>query len=336
MPNLLELIGKKQYIAWFVGVILLLVLPLFLGKYTVFLLSLLAVYALVSLGLNILMGYTGQIAAGHAGFLAIGAYFTALVSADVEWLPCFVTLLLAGMFSGIIGFLLGIPILRLKGFYIAMATLAFGVVVSEVILQWSSVTGGDDGFSVPTARIAGFAFDSDYKLFYLIIPVTLIMTVLAKNLVKGYIGRAFIALRESEIAAHTIGIDLAKYKTIAFAISAFYTGVAGGLFAYLITYLSPDAFTIELSIDFIAMIVIGGMGSILGSIIGAVILTGMQQALAGLLGLEIRIFDISLGLQDLQTLIFGLSLIVFMIFMPRGISGMLYDFKDRYFRGQRS
>jgi branched-chain amino acid transport system permease protein len=313
---------KWKIVGGSITLIILLILPLFLGKYTVFLLSLLAVYALVSLGLNLLMGYTGQIAAGHAGFLAIGAYVTAIVSANFEWLPCFAILFLAGLFSGIIGFLLGIPILRLKGFYIAMATLAFGVVISEVILQWSSMTGGDDGFSVPTARIAGFVFDSDYKLFYLIIPVTIVMTLLAKNLVNGYIGRAFIALRESEIAAQTIGIDLAKYKTIAFAISAFYTGVAGGLFAYLITFLSPDAFTIELSIDFIAMIVIGGMGSILGSIIGAVILTGMQQILAGLL--------------DMQILIFGISLIVFMIFMPRGISGMIFELKDKYLRRQTS
>jgi branched-chain amino acid transport system permease protein len=308
--------GKWKILGWSAALIALLIVPLFLGKYSIFLVSLLAIYALVSMGLNLLMGYTGQIAAGHAGFLAIGAYFTALISAYLPWLPCLVTIILAGLFSGIIGFLLGIPILRLKGFYIAMATLAFGVVVSEIILQWSSVTGGDNGFSVPTARIGGFEFDSDFKLFYLIIPVTVIMTLLAKNLVRGYIGRAFIALRESEVAAQTIGVDLAKYKTIAFAISAFYTGVAGGLFAYLITYLSPDAFTIELSIDFIAMIVIGGMGSILGSIIGAVILTGMQQVLAGLL--------------DLQVLIFGLSLIVFMIFMPRGIVGMLADLKDRF------
>jgi len=308
--------GKWKILAWTAALIILLLLPLFLGKYAVFLLSLLAIYALVSLGLNLLMGYTGQIAAGHAGFLALGAYFTSIVGESVHWLPCPVILLLSGIFSGIIGFLLGIPILRLKGFYIAMATLAFGVVVSEVILQWSSLTGGDDGFSVPTAQIAGFAFDSDFKLFYLIIPVTIIMTILAKNLVNSYIGRAFLALRESEIAAQTIGIDLAKYKTIAFAISAFYTGVAGGLFAYLITFLSPDAFTIEFSMDFIAMIVIGGMGSILGSIIGAVILTGMQQLLAGLL--------------DLQILIFGISLIVFMIFMPRGISGMIYDLKERF------
>ena len=309
-----------KILGWIIAVIILLAAPLFLGKYTIFLLSLLAIYALVSLGLNLLMGYTGQIAAGHAGFLAIGAYFTAIIGENLQWLPCPIILLLAGIFTGAIGFLLGIPILRLKGFYIAMATLAFGVVVSEVILQWSSLTGGDDGFSVPTAQIAGFAFDSDFKLYYLIIPVTLIMTVLAKNLVNGYFGRAFIALRESEIAAQTIGIDLARYKTIAFAISAFYTGVAGGLFAYLITYLSPDAFTIELSVDFIAMIVIGGMGSILGSIIGAVILTGMQQVLAGLL--------------DLQILIFGISLIVFMIFMPKGITGMIYDLKEKFARSK--
>jgi branched-chain amino acid transport system permease protein len=308
--------GKWKILGWVLASIVLLLLPLFLGKYSVFLLCLLAIYALVSLGLNLLMGYTGQIAAGHAGFLALGAYFTAIVSESVPWLPCPIILLLAGIFTGIIGFFLGIPILRLKGFYIAMATLAFGVVVSEVILQWSSLTGGDDGFSVPIARIAGFAFDSDFKLFYLIIPVTIIMTILAKNLVNGYIGRAFIALRESEVAAQTIGINLAKYKTIAFGISAFYTGVAGGLFAYLITFLSPDAFTTELSMDFIAMIVIGGMGSILGSIIGAVILTGMQQILAGLL--------------DLQVLIFGLSLIIFMIFMPGGISRMLFNLKARF------
>lgn len=313
---------KGKILSWTGALIIIVLLPFILSKYTVFLLSLLAVYALVSLGLNLLMGYTGQIAAGHAGFLALGAYFTAIVGTRVEWMPCLVIILMAGIFTGIVGFLLGIPILRLKGFYIAMATLAFGVVVSEIILQWSSLTNGDDGFQVPIARIAGFSFDSDFKLYYLIFFVTIILIVLAKNLTNSYIGRAFIALRESETAAQTIGVDLAKYKTIAFAISAFYTGVAGGLFAYLITYLSPDAFTIELSIDFIAMIVIGGMGSILGSIIGAVILTGMQQLLA--------------GLQNLQILIFGLSLIIFTIFMPRGISGMLNTLLERLSPAMRS
>ena len=313
--------GKRKILIRLVGLIIVILLPFILGRYSVFLLSLLAVYSLASIGLNLLMGYTGQIAAGHAGFLALGAYFTAILSTRVEWMPCLITLLLAGIFTGIIGFLLGIPILRLRGFYIAMATLAFGVVVSEIILHWTSLTGGDDGLGVPKASIVSFIFDTEQKLYFLIISITILLTFMARNLVNGHIGRAFIALRESEIAAQTIGVDLAKYKTVAFAISAFYTGVAGGLFAYLITYLSPDAFTLELSIDFIAMIVIGGLGSISGSIIGAVILTGMQQLLA--------------GLQDVQILIFGLSLIVFMIFMPRGISGMIITLQERFFLGRR-
>lgn len=308
--------SAKRVLLWTSAMAALLVMPFILGSYGTFLISLLAVYALVSIGLNLLMGYTGQISAGHAGFLALGAYFTTILSARVEWMPCFLVILLAGLFTGAIGFLLGIPILRLRGFYIAMATMAFGVVVSEIILHWASLTGGDDGLGVPVATIMGFTLDTAYRLYYFIILVTVFLTILARNLVNGYIGRAFVALRESEIAAKTIGVDLAKYKTVAFALSAFYTGVAGGLFAYLITYLSPDAFTLELSIDFIAMIVIGGLGSILGSIIGAVILTGMQQVLA--------------GLQDIQVLIFGICLIVFMIFMPRGITGMISSVKERF------
>lgn len=296
--------------------VLFFLIPLILGRYSVFILNLFAVYALVSIGLNLVMGYTGQISAGHAGFLAIGAYFTAIVGAKIAWMPTLLILPLAGLFTGIIGFLLGIPILRLKGFYIAMATLAFGVVVSEIILQWSSLTHGDDGFHVPRAILAGFVFNSDKRLFYLVQPITIGMTLMAMNIVRTRVGRAFLAIRQSEIASQTMGIHLAKYKTSAFAVSAFYTGVAGGLFAYVITHISPDSFNLGVSIDFIAMIVIGGMGSILGSIVGAIILTGLQQLLA--------------GWPQIQMLIFGVALILFMIFMPRGISGMIFDWRERW------
>lgn len=296
--------------------VLFFLIPLILGRYSVFILNLFAVYALVSIGLNLVMGYTGQISAGHAGFLAIGAYFTAIVGAKIAWMPTLLILPLAGLFTGIIGFLLGIPILRLKGFYIAMATLAFGVVVSEIILQWSSLTHGDDGFHVPRAILAGFVFNSDKRLFYLVQPITIGMTLMAMNIVRTRVGRAFLAIRQSEIASQTMGIHLAKYKTSAFAVSAFYTGVAGGLFAYVITHISPDSFNLGVSIDFIAMIVIGGMGSILGSIVGAIILTGLQQLLA--------------GFPQVQMLIFGVALILFMIFMPRGISGMIFDWREKW------
>jgi branched-chain amino acid transport system permease protein len=308
--------GKRRIILFLGAGVLFFLIPLILGRYSVFILNLFAVYALVSIGLNLVMGYTGQISAGHAGFLAIGAYFTAIVGAKIAWMPTLLILPLAGLFTGIIGFLLGIPILRLKGFYIAMATLAFGVVVSEIILQWSSLTHGDDGFHVPRAILAGFVFNSDKRLFYLVQPITIGMTLMAMNIVRTRVGRAFLAIRQSEIASQTMGIHLAKYKTSAFAVSAFYTGVAGGLFAYVITHISPDSFNLGVSIDFIAMIVIGGMGSILGSIVGAIILTGLQQLLA--------------GWPQIQMLIFGVALILFMIFMPRGISGMIFDWREKW------
>jgi branched-chain amino acid transport system permease protein len=308
--------GKRRIILFLGAGVLFFLIPLILGRYSVFILNLFAVYALVSIGLNLVMGYTGQISAGHAGFLAIGAYFTAIVGAKIAWMPTLLILPLAGLFTGIIGFLLGIPILRLKGFYIAMATLAFGVVVSEIILQWSSLTHGDDGFHVPRAILAGFVFNSDKRLFYLVQPITIGMTLMAMNIVRTRVGRAFLAIRQSEIASQAMGIHLAKYKTSAFAVSAFYTGVAGGLFAYVITHISPDSFNLGVSIDFIAMIVIGGMGSILGSIVGAIILTGLQQLLA--------------GWPQIQMLIFGVALILFMIFMPRGISGMIFDWREKW------
>jgi len=316
-----ELLNKKQILILMAIGIPFFLSPLILGRYWVFMLNLFAIYALVSIGLNLVMGYTGQISAGHAGFLALGAYFTAILGAKLAWIPCILVLFLAGLFTGVIGFLLGIPILRLKGFYIAMVTLAFGIVVSEVILQWSSLTHGDDGFRVPRAVLFGWVFDSDRKLFYLVQPITIAMTLMAVNIVRTRVGRAFLAIRQSEIAAQIMGIPLAKYKTAAFAISAFFTGIGGGLFAYVITHISPDSFSLGVSIDFIAMIVIGGMGSITGSIIGAVILTGIQQLLG--------------GLPEVQMLIFGVSLIVFMIFMPQGINGMIRDWREKLRRGER-
>jgi len=287
--------------------------PLVLSKYLVFILNLLAVYVLVAIGLNFVMGYTGQISTGHAAFLALGAYFTAICATRASSLPFYVLLPMAGCFAGLVGFLLGIPILRLRGFYIAMVTLAFGAVVSEIALQWSSLTHGDDGLRVPSAFLGTFVFDSDKRLFYLIQPVTILLILAARNIVSTRVGRAFLAIRQSETAAQTLGINLSWYKTSAFALSAFYTGVAGALFAYAMTHITPDSFSLSTSIDFIAMIVIGGMGSIFGSIIGAVILTAIQQLLG--------------SLAEVQMLVFGIALIVFMIFMPRGISGALRSWR---------
>ncbi len=288
------------------------------GSLGLFVVNLLLVYVMVAVGLNLLMGFTGQISAGHAGFLAVGAYVAALMGVHAPGLGALGALAAAGAASAVLGVAIGLPALRLSGFYIAMATLAFGVVVTEAILQADVWTGGADGMYVLAPTLFGVEIGSDARKFWLVLGVTALSVWAAANLARSKVGRAFLALKESEVATETLGISTAAYRTLAFAVSAFYTGVAGGLFAYVVSYISPDAFSIELSIDFVAMVILGGMGSITGSILGAVVLTVLNQYLA--------------VLHDFRALIFGLAVIVCMILMPGGIAGAARAALER-FRG---
>jgi len=283
-----------------------------------FVVNLLLVYVIVAVGLNLLMGFTGQISAGHAGFLAVGAYVAALVGTHAPQVGAVGALIAAGAAAALLGVAIGLPALRLAGFYIAMATLAFGVVVTEAILQMDAWTGGADGMYVLAPSLFGFSLDSDTQKFWLVLGTAVLAVWTAQNLAGSKVGRAFLALRESDVAAETLGISTAAYRTLAFALSAFYTGVAGGLFAYVVSYISPDAFSIELSIDFVAMVILGGMGSIGGSIVGATLLTVLNQYLA--------------VLQDFKALIFGLAVVVCMILMPGGVSAAWKAALER-FRG---
>ncbi len=283
--------------------------PLLVPGYFVFLLTLTLVNAVVAIGLNLLSGYTNQLSFGHAGFLAIGAYTAALLTIHAPGLPVIATLLLAGVATAAIGVGLGIPCLRLEGLYLTMATLAFGFVVSEVILNLDSITRGADGLRVPAPRLAGLFLGSDISRYYLVAAVAAVLVVAAENLMRTRTGRAFLAIRESEIAAQSAGIPVAAYKTIAFGLSAFYTGVAGGLFAFTVGYLSPDAFDVFLSVDFVTMIILGGLGSVPGSIVGAAVVTVLQDWLA--------------AFQNFRPLIFGTILIACMLFMPGGIARAL-------------
>lgn len=280
-----------------------------------FVVNLLLVYVIVAVGLNLLMGFTGQISAGHAGFLAVGAYITALVGQHFPGLGAQGALLAAGLGTALVGLLIGLPALRLAGFYIAMATLAFGVVVAEIILQLDPWTGGADGMYVVAPPVFGMGLDTDEQKFWLVLAIAAVTVITGSNLARSKVGRAFLALKESPVATEAMGIHTPAYKTLAFVVSAFYTGIAGGLFAYVVSYISPDAFSIELSIDFVAMVVIGGMGSVGGSILGAVVLTALNQYLA--------------ALQDFRTLIFGLAVVLCMVFMPGGLRGLLDLAVDR-------
>jgi branched-chain amino acid transport system permease protein len=282
--------------------------PLVAPTYLVFLGTLVAVNAVVAIGLNLLSGYTNQLSFGHAGFLAIGAYVAALLTLHVPALPVPLTLLAAGLATALVGLALGIPCLRLEGLYLAMATLAFGFVVTEAITNLDALTRGNDGLRVPLARLGPWTLATDAARYYLAVAVAAAMILAALNVAATRTGRAFLAIRTSEIAAQASGINAAAYKTIAFVLSAFYTGVAGGLFAFVVGFLSPDAFDVFLSVDFLVMIILGGLGSVLGSVAGAAIVTVLNDSLA--------------GFQALRPLIFGAIMIICMLFMPGGLAAM--------------
>ena len=282
--------------------------PLVAPKYLVFLGTLVAVNAVVAIGLNLLSGYTNQLSFGHAGFLAIGAYVAALLTLQVPALPVPLTLLTAGLATALVGLALGIPCLRLEGLYLAMATLAFGFVVTEAITNLDWLTRGNDGLRVPLARLGPWTLDTDAARYYLAVAVAAAMILAALNVAATRTGRAFLAIRTSEIAAQASGINAAAYKTLAFVLSAFYTGVAGGLFAFVVGFLSPDAFDVFLSVDFLVMIILGGLGSVLGSVAGAAIVTVLNDSLA--------------GFQAFRPLIFGAIMIICMLFMPGGLAAM--------------
>ena len=280
--------------------------PWLAPRYFVFLASLILVNAVVAIGLNLLSGYTNQLSFGHAGFLAIGAYTAALLTIHAPAVPVVVTLAAAGAVTAVVGLAFGVPCLRLSGLYLAMATLAFGFVIAELILSLDWLTRGADGLRVPAARLGGWPLATDTARYYLVAAVTVVLVAAAVNLARTRTGRALLAIRESEIAAQASGVSVARYKTIAFGVSAFYTGVAGGLFAFVVGFLSPDAFDVFLSVDFVVMIIVGGLGSVPGSIVGAAVVTVLHDSLA--------------AFQNYRPLIFGALLVACMLFMPGGIT----------------
>ena len=294
--------------AWAAGGAAALAWPLMAPRYFVFLATLVAVNAVVAIGLNLLSGYTNQLSFGHAGFLAVGAYTAAILTLRAPALPVPLTLLAAGLVTALVGLALGIPCLRLDGLYLAMATLAFGFVVTEAITNLDSLTHGNDGLRVPLARLGPWLLDTDRSRYYLALAVAAAMILAALNVAATRTGRAFLAIRTSEIAAQASGINAAALKTVAFVLSAFYTGVAGGLFAFVVGFLSPDAFDVFLSVDFLVMIILGGLGSVWGSVAGAAIVTVLNDSLA--------------GFQAYRPLVFGAIMIAGMLFMPGGLAAM--------------
>jgi branched-chain amino acid transport system permease protein len=314
---------------WFLVLLAFLALFPFLFKnYYVYVANYMAINVIVAIGLNILVGYTGQISLGHSGFFAIGAYTTLALMSKVG-LPFVLALPAAALATAVFGFLIGLPALRLEGPYLSIATLGFGLTITRVIGR-IEFFGGRQGLHAPELTIGPWHLNTDRDFYYLLITLTVILTVAARNMIKTKVGRAFIAIRDADIAAETMGVNLMYYKTLAFAVSAFYTGLAGGLYAFVLRFIEPELFGLLMSILFLAMVVVGGLGSIFGAIAGACLLSWMDLELRNILSipyvgvwleaLSKSYFSIT-GVSNIQFILYGLIMVLIMLFEPLGLYG---------------
>ncbi len=294
----------------------LLLAPLVIDRFLLGEFAQVFIYAIAGIGLMLLVGYSGQVSLGHAAFLAIGAYaHTIFLGMNIPW-P--LALLGATVFSAAVGAIVALPAIRMTGIYLAVATLAFAVIVEQTLTHWESVTGGFRGMRVPKAEFLGANLTTPSAFYYVCLGALLLSLWLALNVLRSPSGRAMTAVRDSEVSAQSMGIQLARAKTFAFAISAAFTGLAGGLFAHRIGYLAPDAFTILLSIQLLLMVVVGGLGSLHGVFFGAIFIGLLPQAIALLRDYAPPAVS---QLPGLEPGIFGLLLIGFLIYEPLGLYG---------------
>lgn len=292
------------------GVIL--ALPLGLGNsYYLNVLVFVGIYSLITIGLSLLMGYAGQISLGQAAFFGLGAYTSGVLSAKFGISP-WLALLAAIFVTGGIAFLIGAPALKLKGHYLAMATLAFGYIVFIVFNQASSFTGGPSGFGqIPRFRLGNFLFRTDVHYYYLVWTLVIVVLLVSLNIIHSRVGRALRSIHEGELAANIMGVNTARYKIQVFVLSAVYASIAGSLYAHFITFLNPSPFGFHFSIAAVTMVVVGGMASVWGAMIGAALLTLLPEYL--------RAF------HDYDILIYGSVLLVLMIFLPQGLFGGIFS-----------
>jgi len=313
----------------------LVVAPIFLDEYYLSVINIAAIAVVGALGLNILLGYTGQISIGHAAFMSVGAYTAANFAVHFD-MPFWVTLPAGGLMAAAIGTLVGLPSLRVKGLYLAIATLAAQFIIEWVLNHTPLISGGvQASIEMPRPVFFGNVLNTQSELYFFILPVTIIAIIATMNLVRSRIGRAFVAIRDQDIAAEIIGINVYRYKLLAFAISSFYAGVTGVLYTYYFGIANYEAFQLPISIDYLAMCIIGGLGSVLGSIFGAVFIT--------LMPIVLRIFMETVGvffidgnyiaqvIAQMRLILFGGLIIFFLVVEPDGLNKLWLNVRN-YFR----
>jgi branched-chain amino acid transport system permease protein len=338
----IKLFPHSGYV-WSYGTLLLLlaIAPFVLSSYILSQLVFVCIYATVGVGLMILTGFTGQASLGHAAFLAIGAYTTAYLQQFGVPFPLY--FIAAGLVTGIIGAMVGFPALRLQGIYLVIATISFAFIVEEILARWESVTNGNEGMRVKTIQMLGTPIPRDSAAFYYLCLGVLILTILGSlNLLRSPTGRAFVAIRDSETAARSMGVNVALYKVKSFAISAAIAGFAGCLFAHKLSFISPEMFTLQLSIEFIIVIIIGGAFSLHGAVLGAIFvvmvdpfLTFLKDDMPAAIASAAAALGASAAASDhirdsvaafasangLKGAIYGIIIILFVLFEPLGLYG---------------
>jgi branched-chain amino acid transport system permease protein len=319
---------RTQWVMLFAFLILLFACPLFFGDRILTVLTIIGISIISVHGLNILTGYCNQISMGHAGFMAVGAYTSALLTAKLGFsfwaaLPC------AALAAGIVGIIFGLPSLRIKGFYLIMATIAAHFIIIWVILQLYGITGGSDGLAVPRPEIGGFVFKSKASYFYLVMIIACLGTYLAKNIIRTRAGRAFIAIRDNELAAEVMGVNLWIYKLQAFFIGCVFAGVAGSLLVHYVAFATTDQFPFMNSVWYLGMLIVGGMGSTAGAIFGAVSLKLLDE-LVTIAGPILAAAVSPQAASSLSLIMRGLVIILFLIFEPRGLAHRWQMVKSYY------
>ena len=308
-----------------------LVFPFLASSYALTLANQIAIATVGAIGLNILVGYTGQISLGQGAFMAIGAYGAGLLTVRLG-LPFWASIPLASLLAAAAGLVFGLPSLRLKGLYLAIATLAAQQIVEWTITHWTALTGGTEALVVPAPTLFGARVNTDFRFYWIAAAAAALTALAAANLFRSRVGRAFVAIRDQDVAASAVGVDVFSYKLLAFATSSFFVGMSGALIAHYRTIVTWERFTLETSIVYLAMIIIGGLGSISGSFFGAAFMTLLPAAITTVgRSLQTSAPAIAGVLPAVQQGIFGLAILLFLVLEPEGLAKLWRNVKD-YFR----
>lgn len=309
----------------------LLIFPFFANRYWLTLANQIGIATIGALGLNILTGYTGQISLGQGAFLAVGAYSAGLLVINLG-LPFWLAIPLACLVTAGVGVIFGLPSLRLKGLYLAIATLAAQEIVIWLITHWDALTGGTDALVVPTPTLFGATLNSNFRFYWIIVLLAGGTALFTANLFRSRVGRAFVAIRDQDIAAEVLGVDVFRYKLLAFATSSFFVGLAGAMTAYWRTIISWERFTIETSILYLAMIIIGGLGTVNGSFFGAAFMVLLPPFISNIAQPpEGVVPGMAQILPAIQQSVFGLVIILFLVIEPEGLAKLWRNVKDYFY-----